>query len=504
MNDEFLNNNNQTQETTESVVSEPYRYKYENGEKYDTYNYNSSSYTYGNYGNTASHVNVEVTPKKKKNPFLKALKWVAGAACFGIIAGAAFVGTSYVATEVFGIQLFDRQTADTNTANTDTTGTTIVSANGTPVNITLGSASTIEAAEKPAENVIVQVVEQNMPATVAVTSTVLESFNSFFGNYQQEIPYCGSGFIVGKNDTELLIATNNHVVANATKIEVTFIDDTVLEALVKGTDVNSDLAIIAVPLENLTTETLSAIQVATLGNSEEVRLGEQVIAIGNALGYGQSVTVGYISAIDRPVTIDGLEMILLQTDAAINGGNSGGPLFNTKGEVIAINTAKYADTDVEGMCFAIPISRATPILNELMTREILAEEDQGFLGVTSRSVSTDMNKYYGWPIGAYINSVLEGSPAEAANLYVGDIVTAINDITISTNTELVSAISSYRYGTTIELTVQRMVNGNYEELKLNVTLARKADFNTEVEEAQETENKDSKKNSEESSRKPRQ
>lgn len=462
MNEEYMNNDNLNEnETTcsaEPVVSEPYRYKYENGEKKEF-----------------SQVTLEVTPKKKKRPLFKAIKWVAGAACFGIIAGAAFIGTSYLATEVFGVRLIQMKSADNSNGGTSNSGSHNTGT-GTLTNITLGVASTIEGVEGPAESVIVQVVDQNLAATVAVTSTVIET-SSFWGQrYQEEVPYCGSGFIVGKNDTELLIATNNHVINNATKIEVTFIDDTILEAVVKGTDVNADLAIIAVPLENISAETLSAIRIASLGDSEQARLGEQVIAIGNALGYGQSVTVGYISAIDRPVTIDGVEMILLQTDAAINGGNSGGPLFNTKGEVIGINTAKYADTDVEGMCFAIPISRATPILNELMTREILTEEEKGFLGVSTRSVSSDLNAFYGWPIGAYIVSVMEGSPAELANIYVGDIVTAVNGVRISTNTELVSAIASYRYGTTVDLTVQRIVNGKYDEMTITVTLAKKSDF----------------------------
>ncbi len=480
--------------SSEPVVSEPYRYKYNSGEKYDTYNYTSSYRTYETCNTSTTDT---VPSKKKKHPFLKALKWTACAACFGVIAGAAFWGTSYVANKFFDVQLFGVQ----NTVNGSGSDGVVASANGTPVNITLGTASTIEGVENPAENVVVQVVDQNLAGTVAVTSTILET-TSFWGQrYQEEVPVSGSGFIVGKNDTELLIATNNHVVADSTKIEVTFIDDTILEAVVKGTDANADLAIIAVPLETITNDTLSAIRIVTLGNSDDIRLGEMAIAIGNALGYGQSVTVGYISAIDRTVTVDGNKMTLLQTDAAINGGNSGGPLFNTRGEVIAINTAKYADTKVEGMCFAIPISRAIPILNELMTREILTEEEKGFLGVSSRSVSADIHTYYGWPLGAYIYSIVEGSPAESCGLYVGDIVTAVNNISISTNTELVSAISSYRYGTTVELTVQRMVNGKYEEVTLNVTLAKKADFNSDSSEQSETESEQN--SSDESSKKPR-
>jgi len=453
----------------EPVISEPYRYRYENGEKrestntYGYYNYNTT------YDNTSSTITVEA-PKKKKRPFIKAVKWIACAACFGIIAGAAFLGTSYIASEYFGIQPIQIQSSDGTIS-----GGKASHGIGTPTNITLGVASTIESAENPAESVVVQVVEQNLAATVAVNSTFIVTGSYWGQQYQQEQQGSGSGFIVGKNDTELLIATNNHVINGATKIQVTFIDDAVLEAVVKGTDSMADLAIIAVPLKDISTDTLGAIRVATLGDSDAVRLGEMAIAIGNALGYGQSVTVGYISAKDRTVTIEGNEMVLLQTDAAINGGNSGGPLFNTRGEVIGINSAKYADTDVEGMCFAIPISRAIPILNELMTREILAEEDKGFLGVSSRSVTDTLASFYGWPLGAYIVEVLEGSPAAAANIYVGDIVTKINGVKITTADQLVASISSYRHGTTIDLTVQRMVNGQYEEITVPVTLAKRAD-----------------------------
>ncbi len=482
----FEEDKNTQNETTTNLNTqqEPYRYKYENGEKreettnsfqyrspYNAYNYNTS-YSYEN--NTSQAMGE--APKKKKRPLVKALKWVAGAACFGVIAGAAFIGTSYLATEVFDIPWLQKSSG--NTAGTD--GNTILTSNGIPVNITLGTASVIEGASAPAENVVVQVVEQNLAATVAVNSTVIETFDSFWGSYEQEVPGSGSGFIVGKNDTELLIATNNHVVANATKIEVTFIDDAVLEAKIKGTDANADLAIIAVPLTSITAETLSNIRIATLGDSEEVRLGEMAIAIGNALGYGQSVTVGYISAKDRTINVEGNEIVALQTDAAINGGNSGGPLFNTKGEVIGINSAKYKATGVEGMCFAIPISRAIPILNELMTREILAEEDKGFLGVTIKDVTSDISAFYGWPIGAYIYSILENSPAQAANLQVGDIVTNVNGVRVSTANELISAVSSYRYGTTVELTVQRFANGQYNEMTIQATLGRKSDFEEAV------------------------
>jgi len=487
MNNDYFNNeinteNIKTTNTTEPVVSEPYRYKYENGEKRETTN-NTEYYGYNAYDTyryeNRSYTGTVEAPTKKKRPGLKFLKWTAAAACLGVIAGATFIGTSYLAADVFGLSVVQMQNADNDTAiagTQDVTGGT-----GVPLNITLGAASTIQGVQNPAENVVVQVVEQNLAATVAVKSTFVETYSYWGQQYQQEKQGSGSGFIVGKNDKELLIATNNHVIDNAKKIEVSFIDDTILEATVKGNDSMADLAIIAVPLDTISASTLTSIRVATLGDSESVKMGEMAIAIGNALGYGQSVTVGYISAKDRTVNIEGKEMVLLQTDAAINGGNSGGPLFNIRGEVIGINSAKYADTDVEGMCFAIPISRAIPILNELMTRETLAEDERGFLGISSRDVTNDLASFYGWPIGAYIVSVLENSPAEAAGLYVGDIITGVNGVKIVTADQLVAAVSSYRHGTTVDLTVQRINNGTYEEFTVKVTLAKRSDVESAAE-----------------------
>ena len=493
---EFEQNNTYT--NTE-VVSEPYRYRYENGEKAEDTRYNH--YYYGNTQNTYRSETVYGTPdnatkggeKSKKSPFNKVIKFVAGAACFGLIAGAAFLGVSYFGGNALGIEAFRAESSGNLSGGSGNNGST--GGIGTPLNITLGSTSTIEGAGSPAESVVVQVVDQNLAATVAVKSTYLVTSSWFGQYYQQEAQASGSGFIVGMNDTELLIATNNHVIEDATKIEITFIDDAILEATVKGTDAIADLAILAVPLETISADTLGAIRVATLGNSETVRLGEMAIAIGNALGYGQSVTVGYISAKDREVTVDGNTMILLQTDAAINGGNSGGPLFNTKGEVIGINSVKYADTDVEGMCFAIPISRAIPILNELMTRETLTEDEKGALGISTRTVDEDIASLYGWPIGAYIVSVLEGSPAETAGLYIGDIVTSVNGVTISTSDQLVAAVSSYRYGTSITLTVQRNVNGKYEEITITATLGQRSELVNSSEACSQTEDSSSENSS---------
>ena len=473
-----VEDNKEITSTELTYVSEPYRYRYEKGEKTEVTeetenNTQQTTQTYDTYtyDNTASFYTATEPepPKKKKSKFIKLIKWTTKAACFGLIAGITFLGVNYIGSKTLNMTPLEKSFGSTESS----TG-----GNGTALNITIGSTNTIEGVQSPAESVVVQVVEENMPATVAVKSTFLTTYSYWGQQYQRESQGSGSGFIVGINEKELLIATNNHVIEDATKIEITFIDDTVLEATIKGTDSIADLAIIAVPLDTISTETLSKIRVATLGDSNSVRLGEMAIAIGNALGYGQSVTVGYISAKDREVTVDGNTMVLLQTDAAINGGNSGGPLFNTKGEVIGINSVKYADTNVEGMCFAIPISRATPILNELMNRETLTEEEKGFLGVSTRTVTDDIASFYGWPTGAYIVSVQEGSPAEAAGIYVADIVTSVNGVQITTADQLVSAISAYRYGTTVELKVQRINNGQYEEVTLNVTLAKRTDMIT--------------------------
>ena len=461
--------NSTTSETTvtsdSAVTSEPYRYRYAPGECYDSFNDYSTSYT------SSSASSTTYTAPKKKNPFLKAVKFVAGAACFGIISGAAFLGITHYFGDSLGLTAYGGE----RTYSLASGGGEAV-----PLNITLTTTDTVEGVPEPSDSVVVQVVDQNMAATVAVKSTFLTTYSYWGQQFQQESQGSGSGFIVGINDTELLIATNNHVIEDAKKIEITFIDDSVLEATIKGTDTIADLAIIAVPLDNISADTLASIRVATLGDSDNVRLGEMAIAIGNALGYGQSVTVGYISAKDREVNVDGNKMILLQTDAAINGGNSGGPLFNTRGEVIGINSVKYADESVEGMCFAIPISRAIPILNELMNRETLTDEEKGFLGVSTKTVTDDVASFYGWPKGAYIVSVQEGSPAEAANIYIGDIVTSINGVQITTADQLVDAISSYRYGTEVTLTVQRNINGKYEEVTLTATLAQKSAIGTEI------------------------
>ena len=291
----------------------------------------------------------------------------------------------------------------------------------------------------------------------------------------------GSGIIVGKDENELLIATNNHVVAGANKIKVTYIDGSESDAIIKGADAGADLAVITVDITQMKKETLDAIKIAKLGNSDNAKVGEMSIAIGNALGYGQSVTVGYISAKDREVGIsDGYntkKMILLQTDAAINPGNSGGALLNAAGEVIGINTVKYADNKVEGMGFAIPISKAIPVINELMSREVLKTEEQGYLGIGGYDVTEDVSSTFNIPIGVFVKIVDEEGAAKKAGLLPGDIITGADDIEIASMTQLSDYIKSKRVGTKVTIKLMRSTNGTYVEKTYQVTLGARPEKN---------------------------
>lgn len=298
----------------------------------------------------------------------------------------------------------------------------------------------------------------------------------FGGRYQQDQTSCGSGFIVGQSDKELLIATNNHVIDNANTISVQFIDDEVYEAKVKGTAASNDLAVIAVKVNDISSSTMDKIKIADLGSSDSLKVGEMAIAIGNSLGYGQSVTVGYISAKDREISEDAdsrsktsNKIKVIQTDAAINPGNSGGALINLNGQVIGINSAKIADSSVEGVGYAIPISVATPIIDELMNREELSDSEKGYLGVSVETVTEEASQY-NIPNGAYVRAVSEGSAADKAGIKAGDIITCINNMEVTTKESLSEKVNSYRKGTEIEVTFQRSNDGEYEERKVTVKL----------------------------------
>lgn len=405
-------------------------------------------------------------PKQKRKPgkLLKFLGVAAAALLFGVVAGGSFLGVNYIYNYL--------------NPQEEVRDQIIISAepdrNGVLAEKDKIQSSTVIESEYIQGTSVSDIAEEAMPSTVAITCTF--TTDSWFGRY--ETPGSGSGIIIGKNEKELLIVTNNHVVDGANTIKVMLIDDTEADAVVKGTAASTDLAVIAVPLDSLTEETLGAIKIAKLGNSDDIKVGEMVVAIGNALGYGQSVTVGYISAKDREVTVDNAKMTLLQTDAAINPGNSGGALLNLEGEVIGINSVKYADEDVEGMCFAIPVSRVEDIITNLMNS--LSEEEKGYLGVGVNDVTEAIAEYYNWPIGVYVVNFSEDSAAEEAGIKIGDIITGVNGIVVETANELIERVTTNRYGTAVTITLQRNIDGEYQELEFEVVLRQSAEFkNTE-------------------------
>lgn len=318
-----------------------------------------------------------------------------------------------------------------------------------------------------------------MPSVVAITNMMKYQQNGFsiFGNYQNyetEVPASGSGVIIGKNDTELLIVTNNHVVADSTSLSVTFDDDKTIDAEIKGTDASNDLAVVSVKLSDIPTETMNTIKIATLGNSDDLQVGDQVVAIGNALGYGQSVTTGIISAVNRDVETDeGTESGLLQTDAAINPGNSGGALLNMKGEVIGINVAKYSSTDVEGMGYSIPSAKAQTVINNLSsleTREKVPENERGYLGVQVKNIDANTAKSFDMPQGVFIYKFTEGSTAQNSGLQEKDIITALDGQGVKTYDDLATLLQKYKAGETVKVTVQRPNGSKYDEVTVDVVL----------------------------------
>ncbi len=363
-----------------------------------------------------------------------------------------------------------------------------VAAAALAVGLAAGSVTAV-AAEKAAapENVeaagsVAVVAYEAMPSLVTISTMSVQEMQSFFGTQKFEAQGAGTGVIVGENDTELLIATNNHVIEDAQEVSVGFIDEEVAEAKIKGTDRESDLAIVAVKLEDIPEDTMSQIKTATIGDSDALVLGEQVVAIGNALGVGQSVTSGYVSAFNRELDLsdgynDFVSSGLIQTDAAINSGNSGGALLNMKGELIGINEAKSAYTSsgvtVDNVGYAIPMSKAMPILEDLMnqtTREKIPEDEQGYLGVSLVNISDEFAQLYGTPQGVGFAEVAEGSPAAEAGAMKGDILTEFNGKKVSTVDEVMDEIGYYKSGEEIELTVLRADNGEFKEKKLSVTL----------------------------------
>lgn len=411
-------------------------------------------------------------PRKKNSLARKAAGITAAAVLFGTVAGGVMTGVNYVGARLTGL-------ADiTATAPAETEGTTTAQVPETSAASNNGSTTAVSTVTD-----VSSIAEKAMPSLVAINDTMTVEQNNFFGMPQTyQAQSSGSGIIVGQNDTELLIATNNHVVSGATDMKVTFTDSTQVAAAVKGTDSATDLAIIAVKLSDIPSDTMSKIKVATLGNSDNVKVGQQVIAIGNALGYGQSLTVGYISALDREITDEnGIQHTYIQTDAAINPGNSGGALLDLNGNVIGINAAKNASTEVEGMGFAIPISKAQEILNNLMTkktREAVDESAQGYLGIQGTNIDANASKEYGMPVGIYVYKIVEGGAAANSDLKEKDIITKFDGQSVTNMEELKQMLTYYEGGSTVSLTVQSLVNGSYVEHEVQITLGTKPASNS--------------------------
>ncbi len=334
---------------------------------------------------------------------------------------------------------------------------------------------------------VADIAENVMPAMVSITNTSVQEVQDWFrgGNMQYESKSAGTGVIMGENEDELLIVTNNHVVEDAFDLTVTFINETSVEATVKGTDSDDDLAVVAVKLDDIDQDTLDAIRVASVADSNETRVGEQVVAIGNALGYGQSVTTGIISALGRTVSVRDTFGIsdydqLIQTDAAINAGNSGGALLNMKGEVIGINSIKASASGVEGMGYAIPTEKAIPIIHNLMnkeSREMVAEENSAYIGITGSDVTQDVAELYNLPVGVYLTEVGEDTPASQAGLQAGMVMTSFDGNEIKSMSDLQSLLPYYAAGETVTVNVTVIdENGGYEEQEMSLTLGKKTDY----------------------------
>lgn len=392
----------------------------------------------------------------RKGGIPKWIKTVCFGLIFGVTASAAFQTSNIVAGRLLGAG-----NGAKDTKKTETVGNT---------KLTTSSGSMVESD-------VADITKNTMPSVVSITNMSVQQVQSFFGGVQErESESAGSGIIIGQNDTELLIVTNNHVVEGSDTLTVSFIDEESVEANVKGTDANRDLAVVAVGLDKVKDSTMEKIAVATLGDSEQIQVGEEAIAIGNALGYGQSVTRGIISATDR--TIDGIDSSLIQTDAAINPGNSGGALLNAKGEVIGINTAKAAMDAVEGMGYAIPISEARETIEGLMNQETktkVAEGERGYIGIEGVDVSQDTSKMYNMPMGVYVSNVSRGSGAAKAGITKGSVITAINGTPVNSMTALQEQLQYYRANETVTLTVEAPANnGEYNSQEVEVTLGSRS------------------------------
>lgn len=450
-------------------------------EEYGSYNWNQQ-------GNEPQN-NTPMEPKKPHGKNNKnAAKWAKkigavalSAVLFGGVAGGVFTGVTYATGATAKAQATQTE-SDSSQQTTTTKLQTATASTSTASSTSSGSMD------------VTSIVQSAMPSIVAITNKSVQEVQNYFsmfsrggGTQEQEVESQGSGIIIGQNDSELLIATNNHVVEGADTLSVCFADDNACEATVKGTDSDNDLAVIAVKLSDISDDTMSQIKIAEIGDSNQLQVGEQVVAIGNALGYGQSVTTGIVSAVNRQLEDSNSENGFIQTDAAINPGNSGGALLNMQGQVIGINSAKLASTEVEGMGYAIPVSTASPIFEDLMNRQTrtkVSSDQAAALGIKGQTVDSSIAEAYGIPQGVYVAEIEQGSAAEKAGITAGSVITKFDDTTIESMDDLKSCLEYYAAGETVDLVVKIADNGSYVEKTLTITLD-KADTSTTTQDGQQ-------------------
>jgi serine protease Do len=446
--DDFYQDDREERET-DSI----YSYSYRDQQK------NSTVHEGDYYGGGSYHRYEE--PKKKHSGFGKKLATcVILAVVFGLVAGGVFQGVNYFSGKN------TKNTVDASESESQKVENTQTNTVATPLSVEVSDVSGI--------------VENVMPSIVAITNMSQTEYYTWFGQSQvYDTESCGSGIIVSDDDEYLYIATNNHVISGANSLTIQFCDDTTVAAEVKGADESTDLAVVSVKKADLSEDTLNGIKIATIGDSDALKVGQPSIAIGNALGYGQSVTTGVISALNRTVTTtdsqtgESTTNELIQTDAAINPGNSGGALLNANGEVIGINSIKYSDTDVEGMGYAIPMATASPIIDKLISREVVDEAQSAYLGIVGVDVTSDVSQSYNMPEGIYIAQIDQGSAADKAGLQKGDILTSFDGQELRSMDDLEDLLQYYAAGSTIDVILQRANNGNYEEMTISVTLGSK-------------------------------
>lgn len=468
---------------------------YDNNDIYQQKNENVSSnsasnggyqeyyYTAGN--RYSQNTDVPHDRKRKSGGFGKK---AVSAAClglvFGITAGAVFSVPAYLSTKELKQARLELTKLQENTETAETPASASLSTTSDTLSASNASFSSVSSAD------VAAIAQSCLPSVVSITNKGVTELRTFFGTYQQDTESSGSGIIIGENDTELLIVTNYHVISGSNELSVVFSydedsdDPSLVSAKVKGYDQDKDLAVISVSRDDISDEMRSRIKIAAVGDSSSLVLGQEVVAIGNALGYGQSVTTGIISALNREVTVsddNGNTMTnrLIQTDAAINPGNSGGALLNMKGELIGINSVKVSSSSVEGMGYAIPISDVESIIEELMlkeTRDVVSETAQGYLGIGGTDVTSEISETYGMPVGIYINTVYDNSPANAAGLAKGNIITKFDGQTVKSMSDLKSLLTYYRAGETVQIIAMTQSTDGYTEHTYTVTLGTKDIF----------------------------